>query len=269
MTWGKQSRKSRRIMPRSLVLQAGGTVTPAAEAAFQPSTESRPWQRDRPLLPCHGRHARPANRARRSTCLQALLADMPADSPLRADRSDRTSPRRRYAAGIPVPALAKGAARPASGPDARRRRLGGEDARRAAAGDGPRHGRQPGGEAGRPTRGNLDGWLRLGRAYAVLHQPDKAADAYDKAAALKPGRRLDPVAGSARALLRDHAPTDKLPPRVIGLLKHVEATDPERAPGAVVPGHGRGSGRRPDERAALLEQTADEVAARQRGREND
>ena len=30
----------------------------------------------------------------------------------------------------------------------------------------------------------------------------------------------------ARALLNDHAPTDKLPPRVIGLLKHIEATNP-------------------------------------------
>ena len=27
---------------------------------------------------------------------------------------------------------------------------------------------------------NLDGWLQLGRAYAVLHQPDKAAAAYEK-----------------------------------------------------------------------------------------
>jgi cytochrome c-type biogenesis protein CcmH len=74
---------------------------------------------------------------------------------------------------------------------------------------------------------NLDGWLRLGRAYAVLHQADKAADAYDKAAALKPqdvSIRLQEL----RALLQDHAPTDTLPPRVIDLLNQVQAADPDQ-----------------------------------------
>ena len=74
---------------------------------------------------------------------------------------------------------------------------------------------------------DLDGWLRLGRAYAVLHEADKSADAYDKAAALKPGDVSIPLQ-EVRALLQDHAPTDKLPPRVIAVLKHVEATDPEQ-----------------------------------------
>jgi cytochrome c-type biogenesis protein CcmH len=74
---------------------------------------------------------------------------------------------------------------------------------------------------------NLDGWLRLGRAYTVLHEPDKAADAFDKAAGLKPDDVSIPLQ-EVRALLSDHAPTDKLPPRVIGLLKHVEATDPDQ-----------------------------------------
>jgi cytochrome c-type biogenesis protein CcmH len=61
----------------------------------------------------------------------------------------------------------------------------------------------------------------------VLHQTDKAADAYDKAAALKPGDasiRLQEV----RALLQDQAPTDTLPPRVIDLLNQVQATDPNQ-----------------------------------------
>ena len=74
--------------------------------------------------------------------------------------------------------------------------------------------------------GNLDGWLRLGRAYAVLHQPDKAADAYDKAAKLRPDDVSIPLQ-EVRALLSDQAPADKLPPRVIGLLKHIEATAPD------------------------------------------
>jgi cytochrome c-type biogenesis protein CcmH len=73
---------------------------------------------------------------------------------------------------------------------------------------------------------NLDGWLRLGRAYAVLHQPDKAADAYDKAAKLRPGDISIPLQ-EVRALLSDQAPTDKLPPRIIGLLKQIEAANPD------------------------------------------
>ncbi len=74
--------------------------------------------------------------------------------------------------------------------------------------------------------GNLDGWLRLGRAYAVLREPDKAADAFEKAASLKPDDAAIPLQ-ELRALLADHKPTDRLPPRVVGLLKRIEAIDPQ------------------------------------------
>jgi cytochrome c-type biogenesis protein CcmH len=74
---------------------------------------------------------------------------------------------------------------------------------------------------------NLDGWLKLGRAYAVLHEPQKAAEAYDKAARLRPGDVSIPLQ-EVRALLSDQAPTDKLPDRVIDLLRQVEARDPEQ-----------------------------------------
>jgi cytochrome c-type biogenesis protein CcmH len=74
--------------------------------------------------------------------------------------------------------------------------------------------------------GNLEGWLRLGQAYAVLHQMDKAADAYERAAKLRPDDVSIPLQ-EARALLADQAPTDKLPPRAIALLKKVAATDPD------------------------------------------
>ena len=75
--------------------------------------------------------------------------------------------------------------------------------------------------------GNLDGWLRLGQAYAVLHEPDKAADAYRQGRKLRPDDVSIPLQ-EVRALLSDQAPAEKLPPRVIGLLKHVEATDPDQ-----------------------------------------
>jgi cytochrome c-type biogenesis protein CcmH len=74
---------------------------------------------------------------------------------------------------------------------------------------------------------NVDGWLRLGRAYAVLHETDKAAEAYDKAARLRPDDVTIPLQ-EVRALLSDHAPADKLPPRALGLLKQVEATAPDQ-----------------------------------------
>jgi cytochrome c-type biogenesis protein CcmH len=158
--------------------------------------------------------------------LQALLADIPADSSLRAQLGQKIAEAAR-SAGIPVPELAKG--KPpgrAAGPDARavadaanmsndqrQAMVRGMVASLAAK------------QAADPT--NLDGWLRLGRAYAVLHETDEAADAYDKAAHLKPDDvsiRLQEV----RALLSDHGPTDKLPTRVVDLLKQVDTTDPDQ-----------------------------------------
>jgi len=74
--------------------------------------------------------------------------------------------------------------------------------------------------------GNLDGWLRLGQAYAVLHEPDKAADAYEEAISLKPDDVSIPLR-AARALLSGLKPPEKIPPRVVALLKRAEAGDPQ------------------------------------------
>ena len=89
----------------------------------------------------------------------------------------------------------------------------------------------------------------------MLHEPDKAADAYDKAATLRPDDVSIPLQ-EVRALLSDHAPTDKLPPRVIALLKHVEATDPEEPLVLWYLGMAAAQDAHLDERAALLGQTA-------------
>jgi cytochrome c-type biogenesis protein CcmH len=150
---------------------------------------------------------------------------MPADSPLRPQLGQKVA-EAAHAAGIPVPELAKGAPPlPAPGPDADALANGAnmpDEQRQAMIRDmvaklAAKQDADP---------GNLDGWLRLGRAYAVLHQPDKAADAYDKAAKLRADDVSIPLQ-EVRALLSDQAPADKLPPRVIGLLKHIEATNPE------------------------------------------
>jgi cytochrome c-type biogenesis protein CcmH len=43
---------------------------------------------------------------------------------------------------------------------------------------------------------DVDGWVRLGRSYMVLNQPDKAREAYSRAVKLKPG---DPALARALA----------------------------------------------------------------------
>jgi cytochrome c-type biogenesis protein CcmH len=208
-----------------MVMQAAGTITPAAEAAFQQVLKVDPGSGiARYYLAMADMQAGEPRKA--IDGLQTLLADIPADSPLRAQLGQKIA-EAAHAAGMPVPELAKGKPpEQAAGPDAkavadaanmtddqRQAMVRGMVANLAAK------------QAADPT--NLEGWLRLGRAYGVLHETDAAADAYDKAAALKPDDvsiRLQEV----QALLSDHAPTDKLPPRVIGVLKQVEATDPDQ-----------------------------------------
>ncbi len=206
-----------------MVMQAGGTVTPAAEAAFRQILQADPTnglaeyyialaalQAGEPQKAIDG--------------FQTLLSQLPADSPLRAQLGLKVAEAAR-AAGIPVPGLAKGVAPQAPGPDTaamadaakmtddqRQAMIRGMVSSLAAK------------QAADPT--NLDGWLRLGRAYTVLHEPDQAADAFEKAAALKPDDSSI-LLQEVRALLADHTPADKLPPRVLGLLQHLQTSDPD------------------------------------------
>ncbi|HEY4043042.1 MAG TPA: tetratricopeptide repeat protein, partial [Rhodopila sp.] len=207
-----------------MVMQAGGTVTPAAETALRQVLKADPGNGlARYYLAVAALQAGQPRQAIEG--FQGLLAEMPADSPLRAQLGQRVA-EAAHAAGIPVPALAQGTA-PDKGP--------GPDADATAAAekmpDEQRHAMISGmvaklaaEQAANP--GNLDGWLRLGRAYAVLRETDKAAGAFDQAAKLRPGDTSIQLQ-EARALLIDHAPADKLPPRVIELLKQVEVADPD------------------------------------------
>jgi cytochrome c-type biogenesis protein CcmH len=74
---------------------------------------------------------------------------------------------------------------------------------------------------------DFDGWLRLARAYAVLQERDKAADAYEQAARLKPDDLSIPLA-EAEALIVDHAPQVPLPERAVALWRKVDAADPKQ-----------------------------------------
>jgi cytochrome c-type biogenesis protein CcmH len=206
-----------------MVMQAGGTVTPGANAAFQLVLKADPNNGlARYYLAIAAMQAGEPRKA--IDGLQALLAELPADSPLRGQLGEKVK-QAAQAAGIPAPELAQGTPpAQAPGPDAKAMADAANmtDAQRQAMVQGM-VAKLAAEQAANPS--NLDGWLRLGRAYAVLHEPDKAADAFDRAAALKPDDETIPLQ-EVRALLSDHAPADALPPKVIGLLRHVEAIDP-------------------------------------------
>jgi len=73
---------------------------------------------------------------------------------------------------------------------------------------------------------DLDGWLRLGRSYAVLNQPDDAAAAFAQAERLKPN---DPAVllAEAQALMAGHSPAEPMSDQVVALLTRVVAVDPD------------------------------------------
>jgi cytochrome c-type biogenesis protein CcmH len=211
-----------------LVMGAGGTVTPAAEGAFRQVLKDDPGnglarfylataaaQAGEPLKAIEG--------------WQALLADMPSDSPVRGAVGQRIAEAAK-AAGVPVPELAKGTApaqpaEAAPGPDAKAM---------ADAASMPEEQRQAmirgmveklaAKQQAEP--GNLDGWLRLGQAYAVLHEPDKSSDAFDKAIALKPDDVSIPLQ-AARALLTGLKPPERIPAQAVAFLKRAQAGAPQ------------------------------------------
>lgn len=74
---------------------------------------------------------------------------------------------------------------------------------------------------------DFDGWLRLGRAYAVLAEPDRAADAFVRAAALRPGDAA-PLLQGVKALTEAQKEDAPIPLRAVELLRRAEAIDPKQ-----------------------------------------
>ncbi len=72
---------------------------------------------------------------------------------------------------------------------------------------------------------DLDGWLRLGRSYAVLGQSDAAAAAFAAAERLKPN---DPaiLLAEAEALMEGHPLSEPISGQAVALLQRVVALDP-------------------------------------------
>jgi cytochrome c-type biogenesis protein CcmH len=73
---------------------------------------------------------------------------------------------------------------------------------------------------------DLEGWLRLGRSYAVLGQPDDAAAAFAQAEKLKPN---DPAVlmAEAQALMAGLPIAEQLTPQVVALLDRIQTIDPD------------------------------------------
>jgi cytochrome c-type biogenesis protein CcmH len=74
---------------------------------------------------------------------------------------------------------------------------------------------------------DFDGWMKLARAYGVLNERDKAADAYEQAARLKPDDPRIPLA-EAELLIVDRAPQVPLPERAVALWQRVDEIDPQQ-----------------------------------------
>ncbi|HVZ07406.1 c-type cytochrome biogenesis protein CcmI [Rhodopila sp.] len=195
------------------VLATGGTVTPAAEETFRKVLTADPTSGiARYYLGVAANQAGEPKKA--ITLWRALLADLPSDSPERAQIAGRIADAARTA-GVPMPDLPPGtapAAQAAPNGEQQQAMIASMVARLAAKQDAD------------PT--NLDGWLRLGRAYSVLHDTDKAMDAFDKAMALKPDDASIPLQ-AVQDLTRSLDPRQALPPRVVALLRKVQLMHPK------------------------------------------
>lgn len=194
----------------AITLAASGTVTPAAQEGFAKVVAQDPEHRvARFYLATADAQAGRATAA--IAAWQQLAAELPADSPIRGEIARRIADAAR-AAGIATPALAA-AAEDAATPQARdamiRDMVERLAARLAAAPD------------------DVEGWLRLGRAYSVLGEADKSASAYATAARLRPDDLAIPLA-EAQALLDGLAPAAAFPPRALELLRRVAASDPNQ-----------------------------------------
>jgi len=217
-----------------LVLGSQGVVTPAAREAFGDALKA---DASDPIARFYLALAdAQAGRGRQALDAWVKLAGDVSDADMRSEIARRIAETAKLS-GLPAPAMppapvaaeveqAEPAAGPAPGPDA---------AQTAAAANMS--------EADRATMikgmvaqlaakleadpNDADGWVRLGRAYAVLAEHDKAADAYERAAALRPGDVSVLVQG-VQALIEAQKPDAPIPRRAIDLLRRAERIDPNQ-----------------------------------------
>ncbi|MDI1284137.1 MAG: c-type cytochrome biogenesis protein CcmI [Reyranella sp.] len=206
----------------ALVLEADGTVTPAALKAFDGALAGRP---DDPRAQFYrGLHDAQSGDSRAAVARwQALEAKSPPDAPwlvmLRSEIA-RVS----KAAGLAAPPSASTAMpqpsrdqveamqslAPAERQQAIRSMVEGLDAKM------------------KENPGDRAGWLRLANAWKVLNENAKAADAYAMADALSP---LDTrmLTDWAEALVRQIEPGTAPPPAAVAVLQRLEKAEPRNA----------------------------------------
>jgi cytochrome c-type biogenesis protein CcmH len=205
-----------------LVMAADGIVTPGARDAFTAALGRDPKNvAARYYLGLA--EAQQGNTQAAVDAWQRLAADLPATSELRGELQARIAEAAR-AGGLSAPPVAESA--PSPGPTAAEMAQAGkmtpEERQKMIAGMVERLAAKL-----QEKPDDLDGWLRLGRAYQVMGEREKAADAYDHAAALKPGD-TSILLSEAEALMPDHQPNAPIPDRAVTLLKRAESLDPKQ-----------------------------------------
>jgi cytochrome c-type biogenesis protein CcmH len=208
----------------TLTLQADGIVTPTAHDAFVAAIKAEP-RNDvaRYYLGLAAGQAGDPELAIKE--FQTLLAEIPEDSPMREEIGKRIGEAAK-AANLLMPELAKGT--PAEPQDPEEATMNAAAAMPEAAQKEMIAGMVAKLAARLQTEPkDADGWMRLGRAYIVQGERDKAANAYKKAAELRPGDvglRLQ----AAGALMSGLKPDDTLPPAALTLLHQVESVAPDQ-----------------------------------------
>ncbi len=75
---------------------------------------------------------------------------------------------------------------------------------------------------------DFDGWMRLGKAYGVLQKLDESANAYGRAAAIRPDNPA-PLDAQAMALIQNASSEQSLPETALEVLRKLEMLQPNNA----------------------------------------
>jgi cytochrome c-type biogenesis protein CcmH len=202
------------------VLAAAGIVPPAARDVFAKALAADP-KNDVARYYTALADSQAGNVHRAIDGWLALAAELPEEAPMRQAIARKIADAAR-AGGFAAPPLPKGAPRAP------------EDQMAAAA-------KQPQAQRDEMIHGmvaqlaarlqsqpdDVGGWLQLGRSYSVLHENDKAVDAYEHAARLRPGD-VDIELLALGAITAGLQPSDPLPPRALTLLRKIEAVRPDQ-----------------------------------------
>ena len=209
-----------------LVMAAQGIVSPAAHDAFAASVKADPGNDvARFYLALADAQAGETDKA--ITAWRSLAGQLDADSPIRAEIARRIGEAAQQA-GIKAPDLppARAAAPPSAAPGptpeqmAAAEKMSPEERDRMVETMTARLAAQL-----QANPNDVEGWLRLGRAYAVQNKPDQAADAFTAAARLRPDD-ADIKLQAVAALLAPVKPDAPLPARAVALLQDVATLRP-------------------------------------------